>query len=260
MTISDTGLITSKKIILEDSGNNENVRIGDDAWIGDMNVSNTIRIKGVQDATQGYIVFGTSDTTALGRTGTGALTYGGNTVWHSGNDGTGSGLDADKLDGLEPASLSVNFATSAGSATTFTSTTQNSQFNSIGVGTAASNVAGEIRATSNITAFYSASDIRLKENIVKLDKILPKLNNIDTYNFNYKTRPDQKMIGVIAQELIQEFPELVYETAPIDENTGLEKTYAVRYDLLSVVALQAVKELTQEINELKQRWLNILKD
>ena len=31
----------------------------------------------------------------------GALTVGGNTVWHAGNDGAGSGLDADTLDGVE---------------------------------------------------------------------------------------------------------------------------------------------------------------
>ena len=32
---------------------------------------------------------------------TGSITAGGNTVWHSGNDGSGSGLDADLLDGQE---------------------------------------------------------------------------------------------------------------------------------------------------------------
>lgn len=43
-----------------------------------------------------------------GHTQTGADPYNGSsyyTVWHSGNDGTGSGLDADKLDGLNSASF-----------------------------------------------------------------------------------------------------------------------------------------------------------
>lgn len=31
----------------------------------------------------------------------GTFTWGGDTVWHAGNDGTGSGLDADKVDGLQ---------------------------------------------------------------------------------------------------------------------------------------------------------------
>jgi len=38
-------------------------------------------------------------------------------VWHSGNDGSGSGLDADLLDGQQPSALSVNYANSANSAT-----------------------------------------------------------------------------------------------------------------------------------------------
>jgi len=87
------------QVTLTNNGNGTNVKIGDDAWIGDVNQPNTIRIKGVQNSANGYIIFGDSNTTALGRAGTGALTYGGNTVWHGGNDGSGSGLDADLLDG-----------------------------------------------------------------------------------------------------------------------------------------------------------------
>ena len=35
-----------------------NFEVGDDAFIGDINVVNTIQIKGVQNATTGYIQFG----------------------------------------------------------------------------------------------------------------------------------------------------------------------------------------------------------
>jgi hypothetical protein len=37
-------------------------------------------------------------------------------TWNSGNDGSGSGLDADLLDGQQPSALSVNYANTAGSA------------------------------------------------------------------------------------------------------------------------------------------------
>jgi hypothetical protein len=57
------------------NGNGTNYRVGDDAWIGDINVNNTMRVMGVQDPAQGYIVFGNGDSTSLGRNGTGALTY-----------------------------------------------------------------------------------------------------------------------------------------------------------------------------------------
>ena len=96
---------TFNQVITTNNGNGTNVRIGDDAWIGDINSANTIRVQGVQTPANGYIVFGNSNTTALGRAGTGALTYGGNTVWHAGNDGSGSGLDADTVDGISSASF-----------------------------------------------------------------------------------------------------------------------------------------------------------
>jgi hypothetical protein len=76
---------TFDQVIATNNGNGTNFKIGDDAWIGDINAANTFRVQGQQDATQGYIVFGNSNTTALGRSGTGALTYGGNTVYHAGN-------------------------------------------------------------------------------------------------------------------------------------------------------------------------------
>lgn len=35
----------------------------------------------------------------------GTITWNNNTVWHAGNDGSGSGLDADTVDGIQGASL-----------------------------------------------------------------------------------------------------------------------------------------------------------
>lgn len=57
------------------NGSGQNFKVGDDAWIGDINLSNTIGIKGQQDGTQCYIVFGNTNTQTLGRSGAGALTY-----------------------------------------------------------------------------------------------------------------------------------------------------------------------------------------
>jgi hypothetical protein len=89
-TVTGRGATTSAQVTVDsvlttNNGNGTNFRIGDDSWIGDINVANTFRVTGLQDGTKGYIVFGNSDNTALGRSGTGALTYGGNTIYHSGN-------------------------------------------------------------------------------------------------------------------------------------------------------------------------------
>ena len=56
-------------------------------------------------------------------TDTGSVTISGNTAWHAGNDGSGSGLDADLLDGLQPSQLSVSYANSAGALAANTSPT-----------------------------------------------------------------------------------------------------------------------------------------
>lgn len=44
-------------------------------------------------------------------------TIGGNTAWHAGNDGSGSGLDADTVDGTEANDLQISMATDSGSFT-----------------------------------------------------------------------------------------------------------------------------------------------
>ena len=56
-------------------------------------------------------------------TGTASLQVHGNTVWHAGNDGSGSGLDADTLDGINSGSfLRSNANDSASGTLTFTNT------------------------------------------------------------------------------------------------------------------------------------------
>lgn len=73
-----TGNITANNFIASSNGSGTNYKVGDDAYIGDVNINNTVRIKGAQDSANAYIIFGDSDTTKLGRDGTGPLTYGGN--------------------------------------------------------------------------------------------------------------------------------------------------------------------------------------
>ena len=72
------GTDTYDKLYVTNNGSGTNVKIGDDAWIGDVNAADTISIRGQQNAANGYIVFGNADsTTKLGRAGAGALTYNG---------------------------------------------------------------------------------------------------------------------------------------------------------------------------------------
>ena len=88
--LGTTASPTFDQVITTNNGNGTNVKIGDDAWLGDANSANTIRIMGQQDATKGYISFGNADATTLGRSGSGALMWGTNTIYHSGNLPAGS--------------------------------------------------------------------------------------------------------------------------------------------------------------------------
>lgn len=75
-TITATANITANNVIATSNGSGTNFKVGDDAFIGDVNISDTIQIKGVANPANAYIIFGTGNSTKLGRSGTGPLTYG----------------------------------------------------------------------------------------------------------------------------------------------------------------------------------------
>ena len=128
------------------------------------------------------------------------------------------------------------------------------QFGSIGVGTAASGVAGEIRAIDNITAYYT-SDERLKTNVRKIENALDKVTQINgvVYDWNDTYKKDHGDVdgyfvrndnsGVIAQEVEKVFPNVVGE-----RGDGFK---AVRYELLVPLLIEAIKDLKAEIESLK---------
>jgi hypothetical protein len=135
-------------------------------------------------------------------------------------------------------------------------TGNNYQVNSLGVGTAASGTAGEIRATNNITAFYS-SDIRLKENVKVLEGALDKINAIRGVSFDWTQAYidthggedgffiRKHEVGVIAQEVELVLPEIV-----ADRPDGYK---GVQYEKLVPLLIEAVKELTAKVKELENR-------
>ena len=53
-------------ILTHNGSSGENLKFNDDAWMGDVNLSNTINVKGVEDSTEGYISFGQNGTTRSG--------------------------------------------------------------------------------------------------------------------------------------------------------------------------------------------------
>lgn len=73
-----SGNVTADIVSATNNGNGTNFKVGDDTWLGDVNVADTMSIRGQQNPANGYIVFGNVDTTStLGRSGSGPLTYNG---------------------------------------------------------------------------------------------------------------------------------------------------------------------------------------
>jgi hypothetical protein len=92
----------------------------------------------------------------------------------------------------------------------------------------------------------SWSDARLKNNVQPQRGILEKIMKVNpvTYNWKEEAKIDSKMhYGVIAQELVDIFPTLVYE----DKDGHLN----VQRDEMQFILVQAVKEQQQEIEALK---------
>lgn len=146
----------------------------------------------------------------------------------TGNVGIGTATPAFKLDIVGSANVSVG----------------------LGIGTSPSGVAGDIRATADVTAYYS-SDERLKTNIQPINNALDKALMISGVMFDWSDEYIEKHggedgyfirkhdIGVIAQQVEKVVPEVV-----ATREDGIK---AVRYDRLVALLIEAIRELNQKL-------------
>jgi hypothetical protein len=144
-------------------------------------------------------------------------------------------------------------ATTAGDAATNLGlgTADDVRFDSFGVGTNASGTTGEIRATNNITAYYS--DDRLKTKLGLIEDALSKVNSLSGFYYEANETAQalgyevKREVGVSAQEVKAIMPEVV-APAPIDD-----KYLTVRYEKLVPLLVQAIKELSAKIEILEAK-------
>lgn len=97
-------------------------------------------------------------------------------------------------------------------------------------------------AEVHASGFFKESDIRLKSNIVPLNHTLDQICNIPTVEFDMH---DKHQIGTIAQDLENNFAEVV--------NTDSDGMKSVDYCMLGVVAIEGIKLLKQEVEDLKKQ-------
>ena len=140
------------------------------------------------------------------------------------------------------------------SSLTTVGTLTNLRTTSLGVGVAASGTAGEIRATDNITAYYT-SDAQFKENIRPVPDALTIVTAIgsDLYEWTdayiaahggedgyFVQKSD---FGVVAQKVQRVFPQAV--------RTRPDGTLAVDYEKLATLSFGAIDQLLNRVEALE---------
>lgn len=115
-------------------------------------------------------------------------------------------------------------------------------------------ITGQLWTSDNITAYFS-SDIRLKENVMPILNALDKIRQIRGVEFDWTKEFIEKQggedgyfvrkhdVGVIAQEIEKVLPEVVAERE--------DGTLAVKYEKIVPLLIQAIKELSKEVEKLK---------
>jgi len=183
-------------------------------------------------------------------TGSYATVSGGSNNTASGNNSTAMGYNSI----AEPyASLAIgryNFTDNNYSKTTWTAADPVFVIGN-GTGTTARANAFIVLKNGNATlagTLTQNSDERLKTNINPLGSVLVKIDNIEPVRFEFKnksTHPAGTHIGLIAQNIQKEFPELVTEAS----NGYL----SLDYSHITAVNMQAIKELKAENDALKDQ-------
>jgi hypothetical protein len=191
-------------------------------------------------------------------------------------DGSGSGLDADTLDGQQgsyyyPASnpsgyttFTANQSVNTSSNVTFEAIYANDWFRVNGndgfywqthnggwmmtdsswvrsYGDKGVLTGGTMQAGN----FNTTSDIKLKENVVTLENSLDKIKAMRGVSFDWKDS-GKSTIGLIAQEVEQVLPELVEHNEEDDVKT-------VSYANIVAVLIEAIKEQQVQIDALKEK-------
>jgi hypothetical protein len=109
-------------------------------------------------------------------------------------------------------------------------------------------VSGDIALTGNV---IQTSDARLKQNLQPIVNALDKIDTLQGYTFTMNDS-SSRMVGLIAQDVQQVLPEAV-STDPITGYMG------VTYGNMVALLVEAIKELKQEVAQLKSTATLLLK-
>lgn len=109
--------------------------------------------------------------------------------------------------------------------------------------------------------FINASDIQLKSNLQSISKEQTvKLLNLNAYSYTFKDDlTNKKHYGLIAQEVEQEFPELVITKPHINNENDIINYKGLNYLELVPLLLDTIQKQQKQINELQNKLNTIIK-
>ena len=99
----------------------------------------------------------------------------------------------------------------------------------------------KVTATDDICI---SSDLRLKDNVIRIDDSLSKVEKLRGVSYELKSDPGTTHLGLIAQEVNEVLPEVV----KLDDNS---KYYGISYQSLVPVLIEAIKELSDRVKKLE---------
>jgi hypothetical protein len=120
-------------------------------------------------------------------------------------------------------------------------------------------IADSGNATNANNSYGAISDVKLKENIEDATPKLADLMQVKVRNYNLKSDPTHKQLGVIAQELETVFPSMIDESKDTDaDGNDLGTTIkSVKYSVFVPMLIKAIQELKQ-INDTQAETINAL--
>ena len=100
-----------------------------------------------------------------------------------------------------------------------------------------------LTVNGDVVAF---SDARYKTNVVTLSNALERVNQMRGVYYSMKDKPEDRKVGVIAQEMETVLPEVVITDEKEDKKS-------VAYGNLTAILIEAVKELTSRLERIEQK-------
>jgi hypothetical protein len=112
---------------------------------------------------------------------------------------------------------------------------------------------GGISTNGSTTSYATASDYRLKENVVPLTGAIDRVNDLQVHRFNFIANPDHTVDGFIAHEAQLVVPECVTKTKDAVDEDGNPVMQGIDQSKLVPLLTAALQEAIAKIEALETR-------